>query len=141
MYSFGVSSQKEKLLISRMQELGISEKDIIEKFIRSGGKGGQNENKTSTCVYLKHIPTGIEVKVQKERTQALNRFLARRLLVQKIEEMFLKEKSELRQKIEKIRRQKRKRSKRAKEKILSDKKHQSIKKELRTVKDYNSEKS
>ena len=134
MYSFGVNAKKEKDLISRMKDLGISEKDIIEKFIRSGGKGGQNVNKTSTCVYLKHIPTGIEVKVQKERSQSLNRFLARRLLIQKIEEMVLKEKSEIRQKIEKIRRQKRKRSKRAKEKILSDKKHQSAKKGLRTVK-------
>ena len=137
MYSFGVSPNKEKDLISRMEKLSIHEKDIIEKFIRSGGKGGQNVNKTSTCVYLKHIPTGIEVKVQKERTQSLNRFLARRLLIQKIEEMVLKEKSEIRRKIEKIRRQKRKRSKRAKEKILSDKKHQSTKKELRQVKGYN----
>src|SRR3990170_4805074 len=104
---FGVNAVKEEELSRRMEKLGISENDIVEKFIRSGGKGGQNVNKTSTCVYLKHIPTGIEVKVQKERTQALNRFLARRLLVQKIEEVFLKEKSELRQKIEKIRRQKR----------------------------------
>lgn len=128
---FGVNPVKEKELSHRMEKLGISENDIVEKFIRSGGKGGQNVNKTSTCVYLKHIPTGIEVKVQKERSQSLNRFLARRLLVQKIEEMVLKEKSEIQQRIEKIRRQKRKRSKRAKEKILKDKKHQSEKKILR----------
>ena len=114
-----------------MEKLGISENDIVEKFIRSGGKGGQNVNKTSTCVYLKHIPTGIEVKVQKERSQSLNRFLARRLLVQKIEAMVFKEKSEIQQKIEKIRRQKRKRSKRAKEKMLKNKKYQSEKKSLR----------
>ena len=128
---FGVNPVKEEELSSRMEKLGISENDIIEKFIRSGGKGGQNVNKTSTCVYLKHIPTGIEVKVQKERSQSLNRFLARRLLVQKIEAMVFKKKSEIQQKIEKIRRQKRKRSKRAKEKILQDKKHQSDKKSLR----------
>ena len=131
MSSFGINTDKEKKLFQRMGKLGIFEKDIIEKFIRSGGKGGQNVNKTSTCVYLKHIPTGIEVKVQRERSQSLNRFLARRLLVQKIEEMVFKKKSEIRQKIEKIRRQKRKRSKRAKEKILKDKKHHSGKKALR----------
>ena len=128
---FGVNPVKEEELSRRMEKLGISENDIIEKFIRSGGKGGQNVNKTSTCVYLKHIPTGIEVKVQKERSQSLNRFLARRLLVQKIEAMVFKKKSEIQQKIEKIRRQKRKRSKRAKEKILQDKKHQSDKKSHR----------
>ena len=89
---FGVNPVKEEELSSRMEKLGISENDIVEKFIRSGGKGGQNVNKTSTCVYLKHIPTGIEVKVQKERSQSLNRFLARRLLVSKIEEMVFKKK-------------------------------------------------
>lgn len=132
MGKFSVSSKKEKALNEKMEKLGIREKDIIEKFIQSSGKGGQKVNKTATCVYLKHIPTKIEVKCQRERSQALNRFLARRLLVEKIEELILKEKSERRKRIEKIRRQKRKRSKRAKLKILEAKKKQSEKKQLRS---------
>lgn len=134
---FGVRPEKEKALFDRMRKYGIREADCIEKFIRSSGKGGQHLNKVSTCVYLKHIPTGIEVKVQQERSQSLNRFLARRLLVQKIEEKVLKIKSEEQKRIEKIRRQKRRRSRRAKEKMLKDKKRISEKKALRApIKDY-----
>ena len=131
MVSFGVSPEKESALEERLKKLGIRDEDLVEKFIRSGGHGGQNVNKTSTCVYLKHIPTGIEVKCQQERYQALNRFLARRLLADKIEEQVLGEESAERQRIEKIRRQKRKRSKRAKEKMLADKRRQSEKKKGR----------
>jgi len=114
-----------------MTHLGIREKDIEEKFIRSGGKGGQKVNKTATCVYLKHGPTGIEIKCQEERYQALNRFLARRRLTNKIENLVLGKLSEERKRIEKIRRQKRKRSKRAKEKMLGNKKKRSEKKRFR----------
>jgi len=125
---FGVSPQKTLLLVARMQELGIDEKDITESFIRSGGKGGQNVNKVSTCVRLKHGPSGIEVKCQKSRQQLLNRFMARCLLVKKIDLLVKGKQSAEVMRIEKIRRQKRKRSKRAKEKVLSDKKIQSQKK-------------
>lgn len=127
-----IRPEKELYLKHRMESLGIFEKDIIEKFIRSSGKGGQNLNKSSTCVYLKHIPTGIEVKCSQERSQAINRYLARRILTDKIEEMIKGRESKRQQEIEKIRRQKRKRSKRAKEKILRDKKLQSIKKFYRS---------
>jgi protein subunit release factor B len=128
-----LNPEKEKALDARLNRLGIRKSDINEKFIRSGGPGGQRTNKTATCVYLKHIPTGIEVKMAQERSQALNRFLAWRLLADKIEEKILKVKSERQKKIEKIRRQKRKRSKRAKEKILRAKKLQAKKKKLRKV--------
>ena len=84
---FGVGEEKDRWLKKRMETLGIHEKDIEEKFIRSSGKGGQKVNKTSTCVYLKHIPTGIEVKFMRERSQSLNRFLARRELVKRIEKL------------------------------------------------------
>jgi peptide chain release factor len=131
MTTFGVSPEKEQALRDRMQELGLREEDIIEKFIRSGGHGGQNVNKTSTCVYLKHVPTGIEVKCQKERSQALNRFFARRVLTDKLENQILGKLSAEQQRIEKIRRQKRKRSKRAKEKMLADKRARSNKKQFR----------
>lgn len=126
-----VTESKEQELVQRMQSLGIREADIVEKFVRSQGHGGQNVNKTSSCVYLKHVPTGIEVKMQEERSQSLNRFLARRLLADKVEQLVLGEKSRIRQEIEKIRRQKRKRSKRAKGKMLRNKKLQSMKKTLR----------
>ena len=111
-----------------MERLGIREADIIERFVRSAGPGGQNVNKVATCVYLKHLPSGIEVKCQQERHQAMNRFFARRLLVQKIENMTLGKESEEQQRIQKIRRQKRRRSRRAKEKVLEIKHLQTRKK-------------
>ena len=132
MGTFSVSLSKEKELREKMEALNIREEEIRESFIRSGGKGGQHVNKVSTCVYLKHIPTGIEVKCQKERSQSLNRYRARVLLVKKIDQMIKGRESEERQKIEKIRRQKRKRSKRAKEKMLAEKKVQAQKKRLRS---------
>ena len=128
-----ISPEKEAALAERMKELGIRQEDLIEKFVRSGGHGGQNVNKVATCVYLKHVPTGIEVKCQRERSQALNRFVARRLLADKIENLIKGKESAEQQKIEKIRRQKRKRSKRAKEKMLADKHHQSQKKKERQI--------
>ena len=84
MLTFAVSEEKNKWLREHMEALGIQEKDIEEKFIRSSGHGGQNVNKTATCVYLKHLPTGIEVKCMKDRSQSINRFLARRELVKRI---------------------------------------------------------
>lgn len=126
-----VSKEKSEALKTKMASLGIKEADLEEKFIRSGGKGGQKVNKTSSCVYLKHKPTGIEVKCQDERSQALNRFLARRILTGKIETLILGRESAERRRIEKIRRQKRRRSRKAKEKMLRDKKIHSEKKELR----------
>jgi protein subunit release factor B len=128
---YGVSPTKEKNLREKMKKLGIKESDILERFIRARGPGGQKVNKTSTCVYLKHKPTGIEVKCARERTQSLNRFLARRTLVDKIEAKILKKKSEAQKRIYKLKKQKKKRSKRAKEKILRQKHLQSEKKKLR----------
>ena len=122
---------KEKELEDKLVKLGIRDQDVIEKFIRSSGPGGQHVNKAATCVYLKHIPTGIEVKMARERSQALNRFLAWRLLADKIEEKVLGEHSKRQKEFEKIRRQKRKRSRRAKEKMLRGKKIVSEKKSSR----------
>jgi protein subunit release factor B len=128
---FNISPEKEEALRARMESLGIFERDIEEKFVRSGGKGGQNVNKVATCVYLKHLPTGVEVKCQEERSQSLNRFLARRILAEKIERMIQGRISEEERRIAKIRRQKRRRSKRAKEKMLEAKHRQSEKKQSR----------
>jgi protein subunit release factor B len=128
-----VSPQKEKALKEKLRSLGIFEKDVQESFVRSGGKGGQKVNKTSTCVYLKHIPTGIEVKCQKTRSQGLNRYYARQLLYKKADRLIKGQKSEEEQRAAKLKRQKRKRSKRAKEKMLAGKKMQSIRKKERSV--------
>lgn len=114
-----------------MRRLGIYEQDIDEHFVRSSGAGGQNVNKVSTCVVLKHRPSGIEVKCQKERSQALNRFIARRILIEKIEKMLVGKISEAEKRRWKIRKQKKRRSRRAKEKMLSEKRLQAEKKRLR----------
>jgi peptide chain release factor len=113
MGKLGVRSEKEEQILSQMIELGIREEDIIEKFIRSGGSGGQNVNKTSTSVQIKHVPTGIVVKSQKARTQGLNRFLARRILISRIERLLGKRSLKDRE-VEKMRKQKKRRKRRAK---------------------------
>ncbi|MGB7978784.1 MAG: peptide chain release factor-like protein [Chlamydiales bacterium] len=118
-------------LATRMERLGIKEGDLLEKFILGSGSGGQKINKTSSCVYLKHIPSGIEVKRQSTRSRELNRLYARRELCERIEEGLSKEKSKRQQEREKIRRQKKRRSRRAQEKALAGKKRVSIKKILR----------
>jgi len=128
---FGVSHRKEYALMGKMARFSIRESDLEEHFIRSRGPGGQNVNKVSTGVYLKHLPTGVEVKVCSERSQALNRYAARKILAGKIETMVLGRFSEERKRVEKIRRQKRKRSKRAKDKMLNNKRMHSQKKGLR----------
>jgi protein subunit release factor B len=131
MGSFPVSLEKEEQLAQRMASLGVRESDIDESFVRSGGHGGQNVNKTSTCVMLVHRPTGLQVKCQETRQQGLNRFFARRLLLDKIEEKQKGFVASKRYEIEKIRRQKRKRSRRAKDRMLAGKAHNAEKKKFR----------
>lgn len=125
------SSSKTDALSVRMHRLGVMESDLVEKFVLGSGKGGQKLNKTSSCVYLRHVPSGIEVKCQRERSRSLNRFFARRELCDRLEQRLLGAQSARQQEWEKIRRQKRRRSRRQKEKMLADKHHHSRKKGFR----------
>ncbi len=128
---YPVSEKKQQDLLKKMERLGIRDADLEESFVCSGGPGGQNVNKVSTCVVLKHRPTGLSIKCQKERTQAMNRYWARRMLVDKLGAQILGRESEEDKRIAKIRRQKRKRSKRAKDKMLDDKQRHGALKKLR----------
>ena len=134
MPDFPVSSDKWTALETQLLKLGIREQDLAERFVRAGGPGGQHVNKVSTCVVLTHRPSGLSVRCQEERSQGLNRFLARKRLAEKMEDTLLGAASRRRQEIEKIRRQKRKRSKRAKEKMLEAKHHRAgLKKNRKAV--------
>jgi len=135
MTAFPVNLEKEQQLAQRMAALGVRESDIEETFVRSGGHGGQNVNKSSTCVMLLHRPSRLQVKCQTTRQQGLNRFIARRLLLDKIEQLQTGQVAAKQALIEKVRRQKRKRSRRAKERMLADKSHHSVKKAGRRAAD------
>ena len=125
------SPEKIAALEARMLKLGITPESLVEKFITGSGHGGQKINKTASCVYLKHIPSGIEVKCQQQRSRELNRYLARRELCERLEEIRDGKKSAKQQAYEKIRRQKRRRSRRAKNRMLDDKSKHASKKKLR----------
>ena len=131
MPTFSVTAVKEKALAERMRKMGVLEGDLEERFVRASGPGGQKVNKTSSCVQLKHLPTGLMVRCQRERSQAINRFVARCRLLDRIEKMQKGFVAEEKARIAKIRRQKRKRSRRAKEKVLAAKRRQSDKKKHR----------
>ncbi|MFA6546825.1 MAG: peptide chain release factor-like protein [Limisphaerales bacterium] len=126
-----VAPNLDRQISDRMVALGVRECELEESFVRSGGHGGQNVNKTSTCVMLLHRPTGVQVKCQETRQQGLNRSLARRLLLDKIEALQKGRATAERNRVEKIRRQKRKRSKGAKNRMLANKAHQAGKKAAR----------
>ncbi len=131
MPQFNVTDSKGRQLVARMERLGIGEADLEERFIKGAGKGGQKINKTSSCVYLLHKPSSLEIKCQRFRSQSMNRFFARRELCDRLEEKEEGVKSARRQAQEKIRRQKRRRSRRQKERMLEKKHQQSEKKQRR----------
>ena len=126
-----ISTDKQEALTARMTSLGIREADLVERFVLGSGSGGQKVNKTSSCVYLRHVPSGIEIKCQRERSRELNRYLARREVCERLEERQLGLRSARQQAIERIRRQKRRRSRKQKERMLNDKRLQGDKKQAR----------
>jgi len=126
-----VGTSKREKQTARMAALGVFERDLIEKFVLGSGPGGQKVNKTSSCVYLKHPPSGIEVKTGVSRSRELNRFLARRELCDRLEARINGARSLRQQEIEKIRRSKRRKTRRQRERMLADKKHVSVLKRLR----------
>jgi peptide chain release factor len=131
-----VTSEKRQALEARLAAVGVREQDIVEKFVLGTGKGGQKLNKTSSCVYLRHVPTGLEVKCQRERSRELNRFLARRELCDRIEARIRGVATARQEAAEKIRRQKRRRSRRQKERMVAEKRRHAEKKRERKAGGY-----
>lgn len=126
-----VSPEKIAALEQSMATLGIREEDLLEKFVRGSGSGGQKINKTSNCVFLKHLPTGVCIKCQVDRSREMNRFLARRELCDQLDAIRQGKAITKTQAIEKLRRQKRPRSQRSKQRSIADKRALSQKKSLR----------
>ena len=113
--NFGVTQKKQEELEARMAALGLREEDIQERYVRSSGPGGQKVNKTASCVYLKYLPSGLEVKMQRQRSQGLNRYYARKRLCELLEHEQLGSKSPAALKAEKIRKQKQRRRRRSRQ--------------------------
>jgi protein subunit release factor B len=113
--NFGVTQKKQQELEARMARLGLREQDMQERYIRSSGPGGQKVNKTASCVYLKHLPSGLEVKMQRQRSQGLSRYYARKRLCELLEHEKLGDKSPAALKADKIRKQKQRRRRRSRQ--------------------------
>ena len=126
-----VTPRKQAALNAEMERLGVTDGELTEKFILGSGKGGQKVNKTSSCVYLKHAPSGIEIKCQRSRSRELNRYFARVDLCERLKQQIDGERSRRQAEAAKIRRQKARRSRRSKEKMLDAKRQQGEKKSLR----------
>lgn len=131
MSQFPVSQKKIEALERSMARLGVKPADLEESFVRSGGAGGQNVNKVATCVVLKHLSSGLVIKCQRDRSQGMNRYFARKILLARLDAQIHGRESAEAKRISKIKRQKRKRSKRAKDKMLQAKHKHSEKKQLR----------
>ena len=123
MISFPVRQEKLKDLQKRMKQLGILEEDLEEGFVRSSGKGGQKLHKTDNCIFLRHKPTGISIKCQESRSQALNRFLARRRLVERIERQLWGDRDGESKPEDKVRKQKKRRKRRARQRVKQQEKN------------------
>jgi peptide chain release factor len=126
-----ISSEKLATLDQRMAALGIREADLLEKFVRGSGAGGQKINKTSNCVFLKHLPTGVCIKCQMDRSREMNRFLARRELCDQLDAIREGKAVAKTQAIEKMRRTNRPRSRNSKNRSVADKRKTSLKKSMR----------
>lgn len=126
-----VTPEKSAALEQRMAALGIAAADLLEKFVRGSGAGGQKINKTSNCVFLKHLPTGVCIKCQIDRSREMNRFLARRELCDQLEAIRDGKAVARTQAIEKMRRTHRPRSRNSKKRSVADKRQLSHKKSLR----------
>ena len=126
-----IKDSKWAALSEEMLKYDIKDEDLIEKFILGSGAGGQKINKTNSCVYLKHVPSGLEVKCQKTRSRESNRFHARRELLEKVKEKVFQEETKRKKEIDKIRKQKKRRSRKTKEKMLEEKKKRSEVKQKR----------
>lgn len=126
-----ISSEKMRALHERLERVGVREEDLVEKFVLGSGRGGQKVNKTSSAVYLKHVPSGLEVKCQEDRSRELNRYRARVRLVEMLEKKVFKEKSAKERLEAKIKRQKRRRSRRSKAQSVEEKRQRSETKKFR----------
>ncbi len=126
-----ITTEKLTALEARMTALGIVEADLVEKFVRGSGAGGQKINKTSNCVFLKHVPTGVAIKCQMDRSREMNRFLARRELCDQFDAIREGRAIAKTQAIEKMRRTNRPRSRNSKKRSVADKRNLSQKKSLR----------
>ena len=126
-----VSDGKRRELAARMAQLGVREADLNEQFVLSGGPGGQKVNKTASCVVLRHGPSGIEVRCRAGRSQALNRFLARRRLCERLEAGLQGARQARAEAAARERRRKASRSRRQKARMVADKREQGRKKAAR----------
>ena len=126
-----VSHARAAALAARMQQLGVDEADLRESFVRGAGSGGQKINKTSSCVRLLHVPSGIEIRCQQQRSQAWNRHLARAMLCDRLESERRRAKASARAARERERRRRRGRPEGVKRKMIQDRMRRSKVKQLR----------